>query len=316
MALVRVSDPTDPAASDADWTALIAVVKTMALQLNGGALVVKNASDEIEKGSVFIIGDTVYYADADTAISGTSSAYVQITPSGATATAAFVASLAGVSWNSTYVGWYDGSGNLYVFDEGYALAEGEISEVHSRSVNMAEDGDVYVPGVLTGIGRIEKLTGSGNWSVPAGVRRVKVTMSGGGGGAGGGGGTTRGGDGSAGSETTFTGASSAAPGGRPGAGGRSGSATTGESAIPWGSLYYDGYPIGAIGGNEGGGASGALSGGRGGAGRVVIEVVTVTPGSSIAYSCGAGGSGGSGGTGTYAGGSGADGANGWIILEY
>ncbi len=81
----------------------------------------------IVKGAVFNVGGTVYQATADTAIGGGASAYVKITPAGAAATADYVANLAGVAWNDTYAGYYDGAGNLYLFDEAVAISSGALA---------------------------------------------------------------------------------------------------------------------------------------------------------------------------------------------
>jgi hypothetical protein len=87
----------------------------------------------IVKGAVFQIGGTLYLADSDTAISGAPSEYMKMTPSsdGSVCTAAFVSSLTGVAWNSTYNGWYDtGSpASFYDFDEGKAFTAGKISSL-------------------------------------------------------------------------------------------------------------------------------------------------------------------------------------------
>jgi hypothetical protein len=86
----------------------------------------------------------VYRADADEAITGTASKYVRITPAGASASAAYVSSLAGVSWNNQYNGYYDASGNLYIFDESRALYDGAVATVKTRFVHQQENGDVYI----------------------------------------------------------------------------------------------------------------------------------------------------------------------------
>jgi len=78
-------------------------------------------------GYIFQLGGTIYSVDTATAITGTASPYVKITPSGSTATASFVANLSGVAWNTLYNGYYDGSGNLYLFDEGLAVKNGVLA---------------------------------------------------------------------------------------------------------------------------------------------------------------------------------------------
>ena len=98
----------------------------------------------IPQGVVLQIGGAVYRSDSDTTITGTPSDYVRVTPDGATATAAYVSTLAGVSWAKQYAGYYDGSDNLYLFDEGKALAAGDIASVFGRYLAQQENGDVRV----------------------------------------------------------------------------------------------------------------------------------------------------------------------------
>lgn len=85
------------------------------------------SSTSMQIGAVFQVGGTVYRVDTATSITGTPSAYVKITPAGATASASFVANLTGVSWNDVYNGYYDGSGNRYLFDEVLAMTAGAIT---------------------------------------------------------------------------------------------------------------------------------------------------------------------------------------------
>lgn len=94
----------------------------------------------VKKGSLFNIGGAMYIADADTNITGTASDYVKITPAGATASASYVANLTGVTWNTAYNGYYDGTGNLYIFDEAKALSSGAISTIYTiRNAGMAPE---------------------------------------------------------------------------------------------------------------------------------------------------------------------------------
>jgi len=163
---------------------------------------------------------------------------------------------------------------------------------------------------LNGVGAIEAITtGSGNWTVPDGVYRIKVTAIGGGGG---------GGDGSAGtdgSNTTFS--TFTAGGGKAAdsAGACTGSASatggtlnlrgiTADFFKSGGSLFGDGGSVSGVDvlpTNGGGGFPG------GGGGGTCIGVLSVSPGDLIAYVVGAGGAGG---------GTGQDGATGIIIIEY
>lgn len=139
---------------------------------------------------------------------------------------------------------------------------------------------------LNGIGAIETITsGSGNWTVPAGVYRIKVTAVGGGGGEGGPYG------GISGTATTFgtITAGGGVVGGTGGGVGIGGSATGGDINIPGGhggifcgggSLYGTVYGGGAPG-------DGATKIGGGGGGTA-IKVFSVEPGDLIAYAVGTG----------------------------
>lgn len=158
MAWVRVTEPTDPVADDADWTDIKGWVQKLLLQVNG-ALIEQNSDGDIEKGSLVYIGGTLYYNDADLTPSGTASLYIKISPSGATATAAYVSSLSGVSWNSEYCGWYDTSGNLYVFDEGWAFYIGQITELHSRYVGIDKYNNTNIAGSLLVKNSVTGMTG-------------------------------------------------------------------------------------------------------------------------------------------------------------
>lgn len=129
MAIDRITGPSALPITTADYQAQNALIAVNALQgvtpFSGG---------NILKGAVFNIGGVLYKATSNTAISGTASPYVKITAAGATASAAYVASLAGVVWNDTYNGYYDGV-NLVVFDEGLAIKLGQVTTVKKYDTN-------------------------------------------------------------------------------------------------------------------------------------------------------------------------------------
>lgn len=127
MAINRVPYTTTPTPVSGDWALINNLMQTGYLKMQD-ALRIDYDNDNVLKGAVFQIGGTVYLADSDTAITGTPSSYVKITPSGATAAAAYVANLTGVTWNDTYNGYYDVSGNLYVFDEATAYISQVVTE--------------------------------------------------------------------------------------------------------------------------------------------------------------------------------------------
>lgn len=192
---------------------------------------------------------------------------------------------------------------------------------------------------LNGIGAIATLTsGSGNWTVPAGVYRVKYTVTAPGGGGGGrGAGAANGSDAT---NTTFN-STIIAVGGKGGAttsiaGPVGGAATGGTVNIPGGGGEAgDGGSVGKSGGASfwggGGGACGSASNGlaadaygaggggahgasaaacSGSAGGTCIGILSVTPGDLIPYVIGTVGAGGAGEQ------TGGDGADGIIVLEY
>jgi hypothetical protein len=114
MAINKVPFPASVPAAVGDYQKQNALIAALVGQVDGAQKVV---GSNVVKGAVFNVGGTLYLAADDTAISGVASDYVKLTPSGDTLTlaAAFVATLSGVAWNSEYKGYYDGSGNLYVF---------------------------------------------------------------------------------------------------------------------------------------------------------------------------------------------------------
>jgi hypothetical protein len=187
-----------------------------------GAFPLDLTNNKVVKGAIFNVGGVVYKASADETITGTPSNYVKLTPisAGAECSAVYVANLSGVSWSDTYNGYVDGSGNLYLFDELLALAAGAVTSpktfIGRRNQSIPHGSQTIT-------------SGSGNFTVPAGVYSIKVTLIGGGGGG-------------------------------------------------------------------GGNVNVALrSGGGGGSGGRTFGFLSVVPGQSIAYSCGAGGAGGSAG---------------------
>ena len=125
MAINKITAPGSTPATF--WPAVLEFFEAYALGIENAFRVKSTA--HIAKGSFFAIGGSIYVADSDTAITGTSSAYVKLTPSGTTASPSYVASLTGVTWSDTYNGYYDGSGNLYIFDEVVARNAGAITEL-------------------------------------------------------------------------------------------------------------------------------------------------------------------------------------------
>lgn len=175
-----------------------------------------------------------------------------------------------------------------------------------------------------GIGAMTVYTsGSGNFTVPDGVYRIKVTCVGGGGG-----GKGLSGSATAGGNTTFSTIAANGGGAATTVGGAGGSASGGDINITGqaggygagGSSFLgfgahvtqdgDGLSGAGYGAGGGGSESGGVSAFGGGGGGSAIKILTVAPGDSIAYSVGSKGTGSSGVL------DGGDGTAGIIIIEY
>lgn len=125
MAITKITDPSALPTATSDYEAQNNHINTHTLNLTPPYPV---SGGSVLKGAIFNIGGDLFYTDADTAITGTSSDYVMITPSGSTATASYVTSLTtlSVAWSQAYNGYYDGSGNLFIFDEFKAYKNEQI----------------------------------------------------------------------------------------------------------------------------------------------------------------------------------------------
>jgi len=166
---------------------------------------------------------------------------------------------------------------------------------------------------LNGVGASQLLTGSGNWTVPDDVFRVRAWLFGGGGGGGGASASDSAAaqNGSSGGSTTFGGSSASG-----GNGGRGATQDLGPSQV----VARPGLAGTTRGGGSAGGqgATSRSSGTNGNPGQVTMTVISVTPGQTISYSCGSGGSGGAAAAGISppSDGLGGSGANGFIYLEW
>ena len=168
------------------------------------------------------------------------------------------------------------------------LRAATMSALDTNPVSIAQRGP-SAPW-LNGIGAITSIaSGSGNWTVPSGVYRIKVTASGGGGG-----------NTSAGSATTFStitaNGGGSASGATPGSGGSASGGDVNISGSPGNLIISGGSPYAGSGGvsamgspGKGSGASSTAADG-GGAGTS-IKVFSVEPGDLLAYSVGASGGG-------------------------
>jgi hypothetical protein len=147
MALTRIDNPTPTApAALADYVQILAVQMNAILQAlrNNSHACIDFTANVARAGVVFYVAGVLYKAVTEQAIGGTPSKYVKIDPSGATASIDYVASLAGVTWSDDQSGYYDGSGNLYVFDEARAVYDGVVSAGKTAAGQLA-----YVGGALS-----------------------------------------------------------------------------------------------------------------------------------------------------------------------
>lgn len=181
MAINLITAPSAVPAAVADYEQQNALTAALALAAQGAARVL---GSNVVKGAIFLVGGALYLTDADTAISGSASDYVKLTVSGTTLVPSFVADLTGVTWSSTWNGYYDASGNLYEFDEASAYISGSISAAYTTEgkAKLARG--------------IKRFSASGSFRAPPGVSTVYITgcaaggngASGASAGAGGGGG--------------------------------------------------------------------------------------------------------------------------------
>lgn len=163
----------------------------------------------------------------------------------------------------------------------------------------------------------ERLDGSGTYTVPAGVTRIRVYIVGGGGG----GGSDSGGTGGTGGDSSF--GAFVAGGGTGGAtsvgGGGGNGGGTGCNGSAGGSEGDSGGNGGSSGGNGGGGGGPGVdggggqggNGGGGGGGGLNVQEINTSPGTDFSYSAGAGGV-----APDVAFRPGSDGGDGFIIVEY
>ena len=134
MAITKLTDPSALPTTTADYQAQNNAINYHTLNMTPPYPV---SSGSVLKGSVFNIGGDLYYTGADTAVTGTTSDYVQLDPGSAgssvvTATYETATNMtANVTWSDSYNGYYDSSGNLYLFDEQRAKGLAVISSTET-----------------------------------------------------------------------------------------------------------------------------------------------------------------------------------------
>ncbi len=146
MPIVRIPDPNALPTIPNDYVRQNNLIAIGFLQVNKS--IWEDAANNIVQGAVFQVGGTIYYANAATAIGGVASAYIKLTPSGDGSTVAptYIADLTGVTWNSTYNGYYDVSGNAYIFNMQFNYRKGDLS------INLTHHDDTTIPAIEAGSG--------------------------------------------------------------------------------------------------------------------------------------------------------------------
>lgn len=203
MAIVRIAEPANPPTAPADWGLMLELVRALARNIEHPLRWDNVSGASITKGAIFEIGGTIYLATSATAITGTGSNYIKIKPSadGATCSASFVVNLTGVTWNTTYNGYYDAGSpaSLYIFDEAMAFKDSLITVFRKqadyrlgngtgehplsnavRNIGLNADMvDGYHPGIGNGMMLFKTIITTKTWNVLADVISVlhNVTAS-------------------------------------------------------------------------------------------------------------------------------------------
>lgn len=136
MAFTLISAPDSVPTSTADWAKINNVLLTIGMALLSPARI---SGGKVIRGSVVHFAGAWYVTDSDTAISGTASNYVKLTNTAGTVTASYSASLTGVSWNKTWNGYYNASGEYFIFDTMKARGAGLISDVYGLALWQPQD---------------------------------------------------------------------------------------------------------------------------------------------------------------------------------
>lgn len=132
MAMTKLPNGTFPPVlmGGADYQRVLVQLAALGVNLSSPR-VIDFDNDEIFDGVLLFVGGSYYKSVGATSIAGSPTKYVKVVPDGDTATAEYVASLAGVAWNSDYCGYYDSDepANLYLFDEAEALKDSQIASI-------------------------------------------------------------------------------------------------------------------------------------------------------------------------------------------
>lgn len=184
MAFTLISAPDNVPTSTADWSKINDVLLTIGLALLSPARI---SGGYVIRGSVVHFAGAWYVTDSDTAIGGSASEYVKLTNNAGTVSASYTSSLTGVSWNKTWNGYYSSGGEYFIFDVVKAYGAGLIADTNglmfwkpsqytswflSQTPTQIQAQSIFIPDSRT------TLTGTGTYTVPANVYRIKVKMIG------------------------------------------------------------------------------------------------------------------------------------------
>ena len=183
MALVKIDSPSDAPLSVADWYKVNAVLQGIGNALGGS---IKIIGSNFQRGAVLFFAGAWYVADSDTAITGTASDYVKVTNTAGVLSLSFVANITGVTWNKQYQGYYDPSGNMYLFDEIIAYGDGVIDTLYTVvNTRLSQEFSKIIANISTNYKRLLRpvdktilTVGSGNYTVPVGVYSLEIFMIG------------------------------------------------------------------------------------------------------------------------------------------
>ena len=168
MSIDRVDFPNAAPIDITDWEDIIDVAEFNTLGTHN-PVDWDFAGNTVKQGVQIMIGGSIYLSTTSTAVTGTPSDFVKITPSGSTAAAAYVSSLSGVTWNSVWNFYEDGSGNAYLFNEAKQVAEGVVSSPktvvgayaeHAYAIELTSTGQTILArdGDQVGIGNVTDFT--------------------------------------------------------------------------------------------------------------------------------------------------------------
>lgn len=153
MALAEIQAPNALPTVQDDYVKQNNLIDAQGLSLAGVVYPIDFTNNKIPQGTVLNIGGTILKAVNDESITGTPSKYVKIDKT--LLTAAYVSSLAGVTWNAVYNHYQDGVGNLYIFDEGLAAHDNIVTDPRTTQASVR---GLWVRDSLTVGVRVKKAT--------------------------------------------------------------------------------------------------------------------------------------------------------------